>query len=89
MELQVNLSLDLQLEKYYLLIRFSIYFWIDFILSFFMSSDNYLTPEKFLGSRMKWETSEPDSPKSKSCKISFTTFLNVLFLSLNYFLKLK
>ena len=41
-----------------------------------MSSDNFLTSEKFLGSRMKWETSEPDYPKSKSCKISFTTVLN-------------
>ena len=28
---------------------------------------------------MKWETSEPDSPKGgKSCEISFTTVLNTL-----------
>ena len=42
-----------------------------------MSSEIFFTSEKFLGSGMKWETSEPDSPKGgKSCVISFTTILN-------------
>ena len=44
-----------------------------------MLSDNFFTSAKFLGSGMKWETSEPDSPKGvNSYKISFTTFLNNL-----------
>ena len=42
-----------------------------------MISDNFITSENFLGSGMKWETSEPDSPKGvNSCEISFTTVLN-------------
>ena len=37
------------------------------------------TSEKYLGSRIKWETSEPDSPKiGKTCEISFMTALNTL-----------
>ena len=45
-----------------------------------MLSDNFVTSEKFLGSGMKWETSEPDSPKGVNyCKISFTTVLNTLY----------
>ena len=28
-----------------------------------MSSNNFVTSEKVIGYRMKWETSEPDSPK--------------------------
>ena len=33
-----------------------------------MSSDNLVTSEKFLGSEMKKETSDPDSPKiGKAC----------------------
>ena len=44
-----------------------------------MSSDNFVTSAKFLGSGMKWETYEPDSPKGViSCEISFTTVLNTL-----------
>ena len=41
---------------------------------------SHFTSEKFLGSEMKWETSEPDSPKCvNSCEISFTTVLNALY----------
>ena len=44
-----------------------------------MSSDNIVNSEKFLGSGIKYETSEPDSPKTcKSCEIYFTTDLNTL-----------
>ena len=44
-----------------------------------MFSDDFVTSEKFLGSRMKWETSEPDSPKGvNSCEIFFTIVLNTL-----------
>ena len=65
--------------KFRLLIKLSIYFRVTFRQGFFMSSDNFVTSEKFLGSGMKWETSEPDSPKGgNSCKISFTTVLNTL-----------
>ena len=51
-----------------------------------MSSDNFVTSEKFLGYGMKWETSEPDSPKvGNSCGIFFTTVLNTLFKPLPMF----
>ena len=44
-----------------------------------MFSDNFVTSEKFLGYGMKWETPEPDSPKSiNSREIYFTTVLNIL-----------
>ena len=44
-----------------------------------MFSDNFVTSAKFLGSGMKWETFETDSPKGvNSCKIYFTTVLNTL-----------
>ena len=44
-----------------------------------MLSDNFFTSEKFLVSGMKWETSEPDSPKGvNSCEISFTIVLKTL-----------
>ena len=44
-----------------------------------MTSDNFVTSAKCLGYGIKWETSEPDSPKGgKSCEISFTTVLNTL-----------
>ena len=44
-----------------------------------MSSDNLITSAKFIGSRMKWEISEPDSPKGgKYCEISFTIVLKKL-----------
>ena len=44
-----------------------------------MSSGNFLTSAKFLGSVMKWETHESDSPKGgKYCKISFRTVFNNL-----------
>ena len=51
-----------------------------------MSSHNFVTSEIFLGSGMKWETSEPGSPKGgKSCKIYFITVLNTLCKSLPMF----
>ena len=44
-----------------------------------MFSDDLFTSAKFLGSGMKWETSEPDSPKGVNYReISFTTVLNTL-----------
>ena len=44
-----------------------------------MSSDNFVTSEKFLGFGMKWEISEPNYLKGgKSCEISFTAVLNTL-----------
>ena len=44
-----------------------------------MLSDNFVTSAKFIASGMKWETSEPDSPKGvNSCEIYFTTVLNTL-----------
>ena len=50
-----------------------------FSQGFLIFSDNFFTSAKFLGSGMKWDTSEPDSPKvANSCKISFTIVLNTL-----------
>ena len=67
------------IRKVWLLIIFFIYLRVSFSQGFFMFSDNFVTSVKFLGSGMKWETSEPDSPKGvNSCKISFTTVLNNL-----------
>ena len=44
-----------------------------------MLSDNFVTSAKFPGSGMKWENSDPDSPKGgKYCEIYFTTVLNTL-----------
>ena len=44
-----------------------------------MSYDNLEALTKFMGSGMKWETSEPYSPKGgKSCEIYFITILNTL-----------
>ena len=61
------------------MIRFSISFRVAFSQGFFMLSDNFFTSTEFLGYGMKWETSEPDSPKGvNSCEISFTTVLNTL-----------
>ena len=55
--------------KLWLLIRYLISFCVAFGQGLFMSSDNFVTSEKVLGYRMKWETSEPYSPKSKPCEI--------------------
>ena len=42
-----------------------------------MSSEIFFTSANFLGYGIKWETSEPDSPKGgKSFEIYFTTVLN-------------
>ena len=51
-----------------------------------MFSDNFVTSETFLGSGMKWESSEPDYFKAvHSCKISFTDVLNTLCKLYPYF----
>ena len=51
-----------------------------------MSSDNFVTSTKFLGSEMKWEISKPDSPKyGNSYKTFFTTVLDTLCKSLTMF----
>ena len=51
-----------------------------------MSYNNFITSEKFLGSGMKWETSEPDYPKGvKVFEISFTAVLNTLWKPLPMF----
>ena len=62
MELQAHLYLDLQLEI--MIVNYV----FDLLLScfsqgFFISSDNFFTSAKFIGSGMKWEAYEPDSPK--------------------------
>ena len=65
--------------KVWLLIRFFIFLRVSFSQGFFMFSDNLVTSEKFLGSGMKLENSEPESPKGvNSWEISFTTVLNTL-----------
>ena len=51
------------IRKVLLLIIFFISLRVAFIQGFLIFSDNCFTSEKFLGSGMKWETSEPDSPK--------------------------
>ena len=51
------------IRKFWLLIRFLISFRVAFSQCFFLLSDNFVTSEKFLGSGMKWETSDPDSPR--------------------------
>ena len=50
------------IRKVWLLIRFFIYLRVAFSRGFFMFSDNFVISAKFLGSGMKWETSERDSP---------------------------
>ena len=63
-----------------------IYFRVAFSQVFFMLSENFVTSEKFLGPGMKWETSEPDSPKGINyCEIYFTTVLNTLCKTLPMF----
>ena len=75
------------IRKVWLLIRFFISLRVAFGQGLFMFSDNLVTSEKFLGSGMKWETSEPDSPKVlNSCEIYFTTVLNTLFKPFPVFL---
>ena len=62
-----------------LLIRFFFSLRVAFSQGFLMFYDNFVTSAMFLGSGMKWETSEPDSPKGiNSCKTPFTTVLNTL-----------
>ena len=52
------------IRKVWLLIRLFISFRVAFILGFLIFFDNFVISEKFLGYGMKWETSEPDSPKA-------------------------
>ena len=67
------------IRKVWLLIRLFISLRVAFIQVFFMFSDIFVTSAKFLGSGMKWETSDRDSQKcGKSCEIYFTTVLNTL-----------
>ena len=67
------------IKKVWLLIICFISLRISFNQDFFLSSDKFVTSEKFLGSGMKWETSEPYYPKGGNyCEISFTTVLNTL-----------
>ena len=63
----------------WLLVIFFISFIFVFNQGFLIFSENFVTSAKFLGYGMKWETSEPDSPKLvNSCKISLTIVLNTL-----------
>ena len=72
-------SFGSSIMKVWLLMRFFISLIVDFNQGFLVFSDNFVTSEKFLGSGMKWDTSEPDYPKLvNSCEISFTIVLNTL-----------
>ena len=65
--------------KVWLLIKFWINFKVAFNQVFFTSSGNMLTSAKFLGSEMKCDTSDPDSPKVGNELFNlFTTALNIL-----------
>ena len=67
------------ISKVWLLIRFFISFRVSFSQGSFMFYDIFVTSSNFLGSEMKWETSELDSPKGvNSWKIYFTTVKNTL-----------
>ena len=72
-------SCGYSIMKVWLLMRFFISLRVSFNQGFLIFSDNFVTSAKFLGSVMKWETSEPDSPKLvNSYEISFTIILNTL-----------
>ena len=59
-------------RKVLLLTRFLISLRVLFSQDSFMSSEKNLTSETFLGSGMKWETYEPDTPKGvNSCENIF------------------
>ena len=67
------------IRKVLLLIQFLIYFEVYFSQAFLTSTGNMVTPEKFLGPGMKWETSDPDYPKSRNELFdSFKTTLKTL-----------
>ena len=67
------------IRKFWLLNIRLIYFKITFSLSFFTSSGNLVTSYKFLGSGMKWYTSDPNSPgELNELFIYFTKTLNTL-----------
>ena len=79
MELQVHLHFGPQLENSDYWLDFLSLWEFAFSQGFFILSDNFVTSEKFLGSGMKWENSEPDSPKGvNSCEIYVITVLNTL-----------
>ena len=60
------------IRKFWLLIRLFISLRVSFIQDFLIFSDNFVTWAKFLGYGMKWETSEPDSPKAyNSCNFFY------------------
>ena len=72
-------SFGSSIRKVWLLMRFLISLRVAFNQGFLIFSDIFVTSAKFLGSGMKWETSEPDYPKLvSSCKISDTIVLNTL-----------
>ena len=72
-------SFGSSIMKFWLLMRFFISLRVAFSQGFLIFSDNFVTSEKFLGSGMKWETYEPDSPKLVNiCEKSFTIVLNTL-----------
>ena len=74
-----SLSFGSSIMKVWLLMRLFIYLRVAFNQGFLIFSDNFVTSANFLGSGMKWETSEPDSPKLVNyCEISDMTVLNTL-----------
>ena len=67
------------ITKVLLLVKFLISFKVYFNQAFLKYADNLVTSENFLGSGMKCDTSDPDSPKvGNSFFNSFTTPLNTL-----------
>ena len=72
-------SFGYSIIKVWLLMRFFISLRVAYNQGFLIFSDNFVTSAKKLGSGMKWEASEPDSPELvNSCKISDTIVLNTL-----------
>ena len=66
--------------KVWLLMIFFIYSRVAFSQGFLIFSENLVTSAKFLGSGMKWDASEPVSPKLVNyCEISDTIVLNTLY----------
>ena len=72
-------SFGSSIMKVWLLMIFLISLRVAFNQGFLIFFDNFFISAKFLGSSMKWETSEPDYPKLvNSCEISITIVLNTL-----------
>ena len=73
----VSYLLGSSIIKFWLLIKFLIYFKLAFIQAFLASEVNLKTSTKFLGFGINWDTSEPDSPKLGNEFFNcFTTALN-------------